>query len=714
MFHALVSLLRRPRLVLVLAVLLLVGAAVAGSGVQSALRVGGTLDPASDSSRVAEQVADAAPGLAPNLVLDVSAASGVDSPAATRAAADLAGVLAADPTVTGVRSYWTDRDPRLRSADGGVGLITARLTGDDTQVAQSYQQLSPRVSEPRNGVSVTAVGSAAVRATTDDTISADLLRAEVIALPITFLVLLVVFGGFWAALLPVGVGVFAILTTNAVLRGIAAVTDVSVFALNLTTALGLGLAIDYALLIVRRYREELTGGRPRADALATTLRTAGRTVAVSGVTVAVALAAMLLFPLYFLRSFAYAGVAVVVLAGVGALVVVPAAITLLGRRLDPSRRARATHSRPVLEGAWARVSLWASRHARVVAPLTVGVLLLVAVPFAGVNPGVADERQLPASSPVRQVQQDVRAEVRAATGPAATVALPPGADPAAVVGQVRAVGGVTGATVVPTPTGALLLVDAGTTPVTDTTDLVDQLRSAVGPSGGLVGGPAAELVDTRAAIARGLPVALTVILAASLILVFLLTGSAVLPLLAVAANALSLTVMLGAIVWVFQDGHLSGLLGFTPTGFIDVSLPLLMVSVAFGLSMDYGVFVLARVVEEHHRGGDHTTVVARALQRTGGVIAAAAVILSVVLVAIGTSQITNTKMLGLGVALAVLVDATVVRCLVMPAALTLLGPRCWWAPAPLRRIHHRIGFTDDDTTPAREQQPSPRPLTPTH
>ncbi|MER5768692.1 MMPL family transporter [Streptomyces sp. NPDC001985] len=728
----------RPRLLLWLTLILLAGAVVLGGGVADRLRSGGSggvVDPASESSFAAGVLEREFPGARPNLVLladSGATGAGVDDPAAARDGRELAARLAALPEVGGVTSYWDSGAPALRSDDGRRALIVARINGGELAAERALgERIAPRFGGAQGRLDIEIGGSVAVQREQQAFIGEDLLRAELIALPITLIILMVVFGSAVAALLPVAIGIIAILGTNAVLRVITSFTDVSVFASNLTTALGLGLAIDYALLIVRRYREERSGGRDTADALAVTLGTAGRTVLFSAATVAVSLAAMLVFPLYFLRSLAYAGISVVVLAAVAALVVLPALLAVLGRRIDSldiRRLVRRRSRAPEEPGAgWAAAARWVMRRAPLVATGTLAVLLLLGAPFLGVDFGTADYRQLPPSAQSRVVQErigedfdgsptgviEVVAERAGAAelsayarrlselpgvvrvdGPAGRWA---GGAPAGPVRETRTSGEISYLTVVP---GVEAVSEEGK-------ELVREVRGVGAGFPAHVSGTAAALIDSQSAIGRGLPWAIGVMVLATLVLVFLLTGSVLMPVQAVLLNTLSLTAMLGAVVWVFQDGNLSGPLGFTPTGSIETALPVLMFCLAFGLSMDYGVFLLSRIKEERERLGDHRAAVVAGIRGTGGVITAAALVLAVVMVAIGSSRITNTKMLGLGVALAILMDAMVIRTLLVPAVLSLTGRATWWAPGPLRRLHARFGVGEGG--PAR---PVPEPAGP--
>ncbi|AWZ03719.1 MULTISPECIES: MMPL family transporter [unclassified Streptomyces] len=707
----------RPRLSLLLALVVTALAVFAGGGVADRLGSGGWEDPGARSTYATEALEREFPGSQSNLLLLVDAGAevgpaGVDDPAVVAEAQRLATELAAEQGVIGVGSYWQTRLPALRSTDGRQALVVARVPGDDKAVNAVLDRIAPHYRGEHGPVKVSLGGPAAVQREVTTTIQEDLLRAELIALPVTLVLLVLVFGSAIAALLPLGVGIVAIIGTNAVLRGLTELTDVSVFAQNLTTALGLGLAVDYALFIVRRFREELAAGRDPVAAVGVTLRTAGRTVLFSALTVAVSLSAMLFFPMYFLRSFAYAGVAVVLLAAAAALILLPAALVLLGDRVNSldlrrlwqrGRPARGPASPAEGGRGWARLTALVMRRAPLFAVATTAGLLLLGLPFLGVKFGTVDDRQLPKTAESHVVQQQIREGFAGAPGGALTV-LAEGASGPALDGYMREVGALPGVVRVDGPVSSpsggayayFSVLTEGEAVGQEAQDLVGQVRKVEAPFETAVTGQAAVLVDARKAIADELPLALALVVAATLLLVFLLTGSLLIPLQAVLLNALSLTAMFGAVVWVFQEGHLSGPLAFTSTGDIETTLPVLMFCIAFGLSMDYGVFLISRIKEEYDRTGDHEGSVRAGLARTGGLITAAAVILAVVMVAIGSSRVTNTKMLGLGIALAVLMDAMVVRSLLVPAVMKLTGKATWWAPAPLRRAHERFGLSEGE------------------
>lgn len=711
----------RPRLALLAALVITALAVFAGSGVADRMGSGGWEDPDAESTYTTQVLEREFPASQPNLLLLLdSGSASVDDPAVAAEAARITERLAEEEGITGVGSYWQSTSPALRSEDGHEAIVAARIEGDEKAAGETLDRIAPAFRGEHGPVEVSVGGPVAVRHEMQTIIQDDLLRAELIALPVTLVLLVMVFGSAIAALLPLAVGIVAILGTNAVLRGITEFTDVSVFAQNLTTALGLGLAIDYALFIVRRFREELATGADTRTAIGTTLRTAGRTVLFSALTVAVSLAAMMVFPQYFLRSFAYAGIAVVLLAAAAALILLPAALMLLGPRVNSldlrrllRRRARdeqagtdAAHTGggvPDGSGAgWGRFALLVMRRAPVFAVVTTVGLVLLGLPFLGVKFGTADDRQLPTSAESRVVQEHIRDGFPGSPGGGLEVLAEGAATPAqyadfrtriaALPGVQRVDGPVTG-----DGSAYFAVLPDGESVGQGAQQLVQDLRAEPAPFDTSVTGTAAVLVDSKDAIADRLPWAVGIIVVVTLLLVFLLTGSVLIPIQAVVLNALSLTAMFGAVVWVFQDGNLSGLLSFTSTGDIETTLPVLMFCVAFGLSMDYGVFLLSRIKEEYDRTGDHEHSVTFGLRHTGGLITAAAVILAVVMVAIGTSRVTNTKMLGLGIALAVLMDAMVVRSLLVPAVMKLMGRVTWWAPAPLRAFHRRFGLSEGES-----------------
>ena len=708
---------RHRRLVLLAAVALLVLSAIVGGGVADDLTTGGFADPDAEASRAADVLATEFDQGAANVVLLATAPDGVDAPAAAAAGLDLTDRLAAEPDVVDVVSYWSLRAPPLAAADGGQAMVLGRITGSEDHVTERAGELTEAFTGTHDGLTVAVGGTAEVFRQVGETVEADLVRAESIAFPITLLLLLFVFGSVVAALLPLAVGGLAVLGTFLVLSLLTGVTDVSIYALNLTTALGLGLAIDYSLFIVSRYREELAIGQPVRDAVIRTVRTAGRTVLFSGATVAISLAALLIFPQVFMRSFAYAGIAVVGVALLGSVVVLPALLMVLGRRID-SLRVRRTHPAVAGEGRWHRIATTVMRRPLPIATVVVVLLVVLGLPFLRVEFGQADDRVLPVGNAAREVADDLRDGFTGNEAGAATVVARGDRDVSGYAAALSQIDGVArvdtvegsyvdGAPVAPaTPASARFAGDDVTwlsvvpsvEPVSPGGErLVGDLRAVDAPFDEvLVGGPSAELVDGKAALFERVPWAIGLIAVVTFVLLFLMFGSLLVPLKALVLNALSLTAMFGAMVWIFQDGNLSRELGFTATGTLDTSMPILMFCMAFGLSMDYEVFLLSRIKEEHDRTGDNTAAVAMGLERTGRIVTAAAALLAIVFIAFATSGVTFIKLVGIGLALAIVMDATLVRATLVPAFMRLAGRANWWAPRPLRRLYERAGIGEGE------------------
>jgi putative drug exporter of the RND superfamily len=718
---------RQRRPVLVASVMFVFIAAAIGTGAFGVLKGGGFDDPSSESSRAADALDDVFDTGDPNVVLLVRSATGsVDDPVAVRAGAAVTKRLGRIPDVADVASYWTlGRPSALRNQDGDEALVVGRITAEDDEANETLVDIRKELGGDEGVLDVSVGGPAAVNEEIRTTVESSLGRAEMIALPLTLLLLVFVFRSVLGAALPLVVGAMAILGTLLALFLLGSVTDVSIFAINLTTALGLGLAIDYSLFIVYRFREEMRKGLAPHDAVVRSVETAGRTVAISALTVAAALSALLVFPMFFLRSFAYAGVAVVLLAMATSIITLPAMLAVVGRRIDSRRSRRRTDVASttgivdVPHGFWHGVATTVMRRPLPIALAATAALLLLGAPFLRLSTGLPDERALPESAESRQVSERIDTGFEGDSGEAFPIVArsvdPVGADMAAFASEVSTLDGVArvegpggtwsdGDRVAElTPASRRFATEgAGWLSVVPTVGaqtpqgerLAEDLRDLDAPFAFLVGGGAAELIDTKGALAAGLPSAIAIIASVTFVLLFLLSGSLLIPVKALVLNTLSLTATFGALVWVFQDGHLSGLLDFTPTGRIDTSMPILMFCIAFGLSMDYEVFLLSRIKEEYDRSGDNRASVALGLERTGRIVSAAAALLAITFTAFGTAEVSFIKAFGLGLALAVLMDATVVRGLLVPAFMRLAGRANWWAPPPLRRIHDRFGIRE--------------------
>ena len=735
-----------PRRILLTALLLMVGCGVFGVPVAQYLSAGGFQDPTSESANATELLVDKFGQGDMELLISVTSdgADGVEGAAARAVGTDIATELAQSPYVGNVTSAWT-APPAAASAliskDGKTGLIVAGITGGESGAQKNAKKLTDELVEDRDGVTVRAGGVAMTYVQINAQSEKDLLMMEAIAVPLSFVVLVWVFGGLLAAALPLAVGAFAILGSMAVLRAVTMVTDVSIFALNLSIAMGLALAIDYTLLIISRYRDELADSADPAGpidatqrhrALVRTMMTAGRTVLFSALTVALSMAAMVLFPMYFLQSFAYAGMAVVGFAAFAAIVVAPAAIALAGDRLDSLDVRRLVRRilgrpepvrKPVEQMFWYRSTKFVMRRSVPIGFVVVALLLLLGAPFLSAKWGFPDDRVLPSSASARQIGDELRNDFEVDSSTNVTVVLPntDGVTPVSLdayaaelsrvddVSSVSAPGGtfIDGA-VVGAPSaaagfaeGSAFLTVASSAPLfSDASEAqLDRLHAVPTPAGQdmQLTGLAQVNRDSAGAITSRLPMVLAVIAVISFVLLFLLTGSVVLPLKALVLNVLSLTAAFGALVWIFQEGHL-GALGTTATGTLVANMPVLLFCVAFGLSMDYEVFLVSRIREYWLKSGqtaaDNDESVALGLARTGRVVTAAALLMSISFAALIAAKVAFMRMFGVGLTLAIIVDATLVRMLLVPAFMHALGRWNWWAPKPLAKLHDRIGLSE--------------------
>jgi putative drug exporter of the RND superfamily len=740
-----------PRRVLLVAGLLLVLGGAFGSTAANHLSSGGFRDPGASSTRAENILQQDFHAGDANLIIEVTSPSGVDGAAARAQGLAVVRAVERSPYASQVQSYWTapkEQAAALRSTDGRSGLVVARIAGDDSQAPARAAAVTEPLTGTHEGVTVLGGGIGNAYQQVNDQTKHDLAVSESYAIPITVVVLIWVFGSLVAALLPLAVGITAIVGTMAILRGLAGVTDVSIYALNMTTAMGLALAIDYSLLIVSRFREEAGNGASTADAVRRTMQTAGRTVTFSALTVGLCLAAMLVFPVYFLRSFAYAGIAVVGLATLAALVLLPALLALLGARvnsLDLRAGFRRLFRRPppvakALEQTfWYRFANAVMRRALPVAVAVTAVLVILGIPFLQARFNYPDDRVLPHSAQAHQVGDDLRDRFHSNAASTMFVVVPDMGGRSAALGgyaarlsrlaDVTAVtsaagtyaGGSAVAPANPSLTGSMtrstahgrttyLVVHTSTDPQSGAAkDLLSRVEATPAPWKTLIGGETADNKDSLDALAGALPYALLWIAVALFTVLFLFTGSVVLPLKALVLNTLSLSATFGAMVWVFQDGHLSWLYpDLTTTGYLVPTMPLLMFCVAFGLSMDYEVFLLSRIREawlaSDRTAADNTRAVAVGLGRTGRIVTAAALLMAIVFASIATSGISFMMLFGTGLTLAVLMDATVVRGTLVPAYMKLAGRWNWWAPRPLARLHGRFGLSDE---PAVGVEPEP-------
>lgn len=727
MFERLAELaVRRSRLVLAVAVVAMALMGVVGAGAFGKLLGGGFDDPGSESSRAAKVIDEKFGGEA-NLVLLVRAADGrVDGPAAARSGQALVADLKNEKELTNVLSFWDTGSPDLRSRDGDEAMVLAHVTGDEKQQRASAQQIIDTYTGTYKGaLKVRAGGAAAVGSDLSEQVVADLALAETIAIPLTLVLLLFVFGSMVAALLPLLIAVIAIIGSFAQLSLLGSVTEVADTTTNLTTALGLGLGVDYALLMTSRFREQLAAGASVDDAVRRTVHTAGRTVAFSAATVAAALAALMVFPQYFLRSFGYAGVGVVAVAAAGTLLVMPALLAVLGHRVNSGRMPWAKSERSDAGApVWGRLARTVMRRPALTALPLLAVLLLAASPLLGITFGTPDERVLPKDAESRQVSTALREHFNGSEDSALHIVIDKPVGKAPLESYAAELSGLNGVARVQTSTGihtkgqrtatgpgnaALarpgaqrISVVSTLTPRSDAAQrLVEDVRTATAPAGTrpLVGGVDAELIDAKDSIGSRLPLAVGLVVLTTFLLLFLFTGSVVQPLRALVLNLVSLAATLGVLTWIFQDGAFSSALGFTAQP-MEMSMTVLVLGIAFGLSMDYEVFVTSRIKELHDLGEDDESAVVHGLGHTGRIVSAAAFLLAVSFFAFGTAKISFMQMFGLGSGLAILIDAVAVRGVLVPAAMRLLGRSAWYAPRFLRAFHTRFGLSEAAPEPA--------------
>jgi trehalose monomycolate/heme transporter len=716
-------LVRRPLAVLLAGLVLTLAAGAYGAGVFDSLSQGGFDDPDSESSAALEREREALGNQGVDVVAIYSSEElTADDPAFRAEVESVLSELPEGTTVQVVPWYAEGAAPDLVSRDGHAAQVLVSLEGtSQDEYLTSYDELAPALEA--DTLETDLAGSYAIYDDVNERTEEDLRRAETVSLPIVAVLAVLIFGSLVAASMPVLVGALSVVGALAVVRLITEVTEVSIFSVNVITLLGMGLAIDYALFVVSRFREELA--RHPADdpgavgaALTVTMQTAGRTVLFSGLTVAAAMSSLLVFPQAFLRSMGYGGIAAVLVAMVAALTVLPAVLRLLGRRIDKGRVFGRRGSRPVEDGhgAWARIaSAVMRRPVTVLVVVTVGLVAL-ASPFLGVKWGSVDHRILPPDSEAYVAAEKLATEFGPETASASL--LLDGTEEADVAAYTRAVEGVDGVAAVQPVASAdgvtlLRAVWEGEGQSQASQQLVAEVRD-VDPASGevLVGGLTAETVDLEESVASHLPWMGVVVVLVMVVLLFIAFGSLVLPIKAVLMNALSITASFGVVTWIFSDGNLEGLLDFSSQGFLDLTNPILMLAILFGLSMDYEVFLLSRVREEWDASGDNDRAVSTGVQKTGRIITSAALLLAVVIGAFSFSGVLFMKMIGVGMLVALLIDATVVRALLVPATMKLLGRWNWWAPGPMVRWWERYGFRE--SAPA-EPAPAPaRPLADVH
>ena len=687
---------RRSKIVLLVFILATLAAGAIGSQAFGRLDSGGYSDKNSESSKAADYVINKFKVQEPIVTLVVDSTTSINDPTVAAKGVALEKQVQAVAGVSKTYSYWsTGGAPTMKSIDGKAAfiLIYGNLKSNDFDgLSKLGATIQEKFDGKFQGLDVYASGPGVVTHSINHRIEKDLALAETLAIPLTFMLLLFVFGALVASAMPLFVGVTAILGSFFLIYLFTHFTTVSIFALNLITGLGLGLGIDYALLMVNRFREELHHGKSVGESVEITVATAGKTVFYSGLTVFVTMASLLFFPLNFLKSFGLAGIAVISLAVTGAIFALPALLMLLGHKVDKGviRRSAIT---PKEDGRWARTAREVMKRPVPVVIACLVILGILAAPVANIAFAQIDSRVLPASDRAAISSQVIDTRFDGLVGSPIEVVVPNGVGREAEINtslaQVKKVDGIVrvGAFEIYGKDIRIQVISSKGSRTTSSEVVIHDIRKLTMPSGTLIGGSAADFTDSQDGIARTLPISLGWIALTVLILIFIFTGSIILPIKAVLLNAMSLIATLGAITWVFIDGHLKWLVGdFTVTGTLDTGSVILVAVVVFGLSMDYELFLLSRIREEHLTGKSNVESVAVGLQRSARIITAAALLLAVVFATFMTSGVTSIKMLGFGVSLAVILDATLVRALLVPALMRLFGERNWWAPKWMQRF----------------------------
>jgi RND superfamily putative drug exporter len=684
----------RKKIIFPLFILAILVAGSLGSSVFGKLDSGGYSDPNSDSIKAFEYLTDKFNVKEPAVVLVVETQDGVISPSSSASAGKLEGQIKSEPGVESTLSFWSSGGaPSLKSSDGNSAFLF--IYGQSIEW-DDVQDLGKRIQAKYEGtyenLKIYASGTGVFAHAINTKIADDLKLSEIISIPLTFILLIFVFGSLVASAMPLLVGVSAILGSLLIMYLLTLFTGVSVFALNLITGLGLGLGIDYSLLMVNRFREELHAGKSVDEAIRKTVSTAGKTVFYSGLTIVITLASLMLFPLMFLKSFGYAGVTVVIMAVLGSLVALPALLAILGNRINKAvvRKGAIT---PKEDGRWAHTARFVMRRPVAVVTLSLILLTILAAPIKDIVFTQVDSRVLPASNPAAAASQLISERFPGQEGNPIEMVFPKGAAMVTQIDQYTAkvakVDGIVriGETQIYGEDARVTAIHSMGPRTPDAQRLIEEIRKLPSPDGTLIGGVAADYADTQIGIARTMPWALLWITLGVLILIFVFTGSIILPIKAVILNILSLGATLGAITWIFVDGNLKWLVGdFTVTNAVDTGSIILVAVVAFGLSMDYELFLLSRIKEEHNAGKSNIESVAIGLQRSARIITAAAGLLAIVFASFILSGVTSIKMLGFGVAFAIILDATLVRGLLVPALMRLFGERNWWAPKSMKKF----------------------------
>jgi RND superfamily putative drug exporter len=678
-----------------------------GGSVADRLDPYGADDPSTETVEARERLQEA--GLRGPAVIAVVENAPVAKPATRARVEALEASVARRADVKSVTGYYGTRSPAFVSHDGRSTYFAIALNATDDK---EWQEAGAAIADQLSAHPGVVVGGGAVaQEQVNKQVEEDLKTAEMLAFPLLFLLSLLFFRSFVASLLPLMIGGLAIIGTFLILRLASEFASVSIFALNLTTALGLGLAIDYSLFIVSRYREEIAKSGPGLVAMRRVMATAGRTVFFSSLTVAAALASLLVFPQRFLYSMGLGGTLVALFAALISLTVLPAVLTMLGTRVNAGaprflQQRAAADARPDEHGFWYRLSRFVMRRPLPVATLSALLLIVMGLPFFGIKFNTVDPTVLPESASARQAYDTVSNDFPPYRESPIWIDLEGGGpeEAATMTARVERVPGV--AEVLPPQplrgdVTALQVISADSFVSDASQETVKEIRALRPPPGttALVGGATADFIDFQGSLAEHMPIALTIVIVATLVILFLMTGSVILPIKSLIMNFLNLSAVFGLLVLIFQDGRLEGVLDYSSPGALEQTMPILLFAVAFGLSTDYAVFLLSRIKEARDNGASDSESVAIGLERTGRIVTAAALLFAVAMGAFATSQIIFIKENGVGTALAVLIDATIIRALLVPSLMELLGKWNWWAPAPLRRLHERWGIDEGGAAP---------------
>lgn len=715
---------RRPKRLLLIMLLIVLAAGAVGSGLSSRTAQGGAESPGAESTKAADILESDFDLGSPNVVLLVQDPRGVNDPAVVAAGTALTKRLAEEKDLTNVASYWTTKSDAMRGTSSQEALVLGRIEGDENAVLKRAEELGKDYSGTIDGLRVEVGGSALISQESTSTAEKDASKAEAIMFPVVLIVLIVIFASILTALLPLAVALTTAIVVMALLFVGSFVIDIGSEVTLVATFLGLGLAIDYSLLFITRYREELAGGATIPEAIHATMNTVGRTVIFSATTLAIALGSLLVLPFTMFHSLALSGMLTGLVAAAATLLLVPALLVWMGPRINKSRLRRGgTVTHVDGEGFWHRLAVFVMRRPLPMLLVVLGFMLFLASPALGMKLRLPDEQVLPASAQSAQVAIAIKDKFDARGQDPIQVVLNEIGDPAAHTADiaqyaqrlsklehVATVVALTGSysagqqVAQPDPSSQQFAAGAGTylsvvsnvdPNGSDGAQLVRAIRDTAAPSAALVGGTAAVSVDTFDLLKQRLPITLAIVLIGSFILLFLLTGSVLLPIKAIVLSALSLSATFGALVYIIQDGHLQWLVGdFVVTGSLTWIVPVMVIAVAFALSLDYAVFILSRITEEYRRTKRNEEAVAVGLERNGRVVSCAALLLALTFIGLAATSISYQKAIGIGVALAVLLDATLVRGVLVPAFMRLLGNACWWAPGPMRRFHNRFGISE--------------------